>query len=290
MGLERVFAWPAAWQWSGLRAAELCGLQVGDVELPTCAINPNARPKPGLLRVERTVMVQDGELVYDTPKTKGSRRRVPLPPATVDLMRDYLAMHPRADEATAPLFPSMRLIAQKPTGLRATGKDGKRIVPTADEALAALTVDEAEARLELDWSAMLRHNSFYKAVYRPAVMRANRLGRVGWLRRQAAARAQVPRAASHLRQSVRRGGHSAVGDRPVHGARQGDDHALGLRPSIRRRPHRRYGRAGGDGDNSERRERGPVEGLIRSRASMSCAQRLRLSEKQSDPSVQRSRA
>ena len=58
---------------------------MGDVELATPAINPNARPKPGLLRVERTVMVQDGELVYDTPKTRGSRRRVPLPPVTVDL-------------------------------------------------------------------------------------------------------------------------------------------------------------------------------------------------------------
>lgn len=132
--------------WSGLRAAELCGLQVGDVELPTRAINPNARPKPGLLRVERTVMAQGGELVYDTPKTRGSRRRVPLPPATVDLMRDYLALHPRAEVATAPLFPSMRLIAQRPTGVRATDKDGKRIVPTADEALAALRVREAEAR------------------------------------------------------------------------------------------------------------------------------------------------
>jgi integrase len=164
--------------WSGLRAAELGGLQVGDVELPARAISPNARPKPGLLRVERTVMVQDGELVYDTPKTSGSRRRVPLPPATVELMRDYLALHPRADEATAPLFPATRLIAQKPTGVRATDEEGKRIVPTADEALAALTVDEAEARLELDWSAMLRHQSFYKAVYRPAVMRANRLGQV----------------------------------------------------------------------------------------------------------------
>lgn len=91
-------------------------------------------------------MAQGGELVYDTPKTRGSRRRVPLPPATVDLMRDYLALHPRAEVATAPLFPSMRLIAQRPTGVRATDKDGKRIVPTADEALAALRVREAEAR------------------------------------------------------------------------------------------------------------------------------------------------
>ncbi|WP_371836832.1 tyrosine-type recombinase/integrase [Rhodococcus coprophilus] len=36
-------------------------------------------------------------------------------------------------------------------------------------------MDEAEARLTLDWHALLRHQTFYKAVYRPAVLRANRL-------------------------------------------------------------------------------------------------------------------
>lgn len=161
--------------WSGLRAAELAGLQVGDVELPAVAINPNARPKPGTLRVERTIITADGALVHDTPKTRGSRRRVPLTPATVAVLRDYLAEHPRNDEPTAPLFPAMRLVAQKPTGIRATDATGKRIVPKAEYALAALTVDEAEARLTLDWDAVLRHQTFYKAVYRPAVLRANLL-------------------------------------------------------------------------------------------------------------------
>jgi len=36
-------------------------------------------------------------------------------------------------------------------------------------------VDDAEARLVLDWTQPLRHATFYKAVYRPAVLRANRL-------------------------------------------------------------------------------------------------------------------
>ncbi|MGF7120199.1 tyrosine-type recombinase/integrase [Rhodococcus sp. BE178] len=148
---------------------------MGDVDLPARSLNPNARPKPGTLRVERTVITVDGALVYDTPKTRGSRRRVPLTPATVDLLRDYLARHPRADEPTAPLFPSMRLVAQKPTGLRATDETGQRVVPKAEDALAALTVDEAEARLTRDWDAMLRHQTFYKAVFRPAVLRANRI-------------------------------------------------------------------------------------------------------------------
>ena len=47
--------------------------------------------------------------------------------------------------------------------------------PTAVDVLAALTVDQAAERLVLDWSSPLRHQTFYKAVYRPSVARANRL-------------------------------------------------------------------------------------------------------------------
>lgn len=39
-------------------------------------------------------------------------------------------------------------------------------------ALAALTVEEAEQCLDLDWSSPVRHQNFYKAVFRPAVLRA----------------------------------------------------------------------------------------------------------------------
>jgi integrase len=41
--------------------------------------------------------------------------------------------------------------------------------------LAELTADEAAQRLVLDWDAPNRHATFYKAVFRPAVVRANRL-------------------------------------------------------------------------------------------------------------------
>ncbi len=160
--------------WSGLRAAELAGLQVGDVDLPAPVLKPNARPKPGTLRVERTVMAdRGGGLVYDSPKTRGSRRRVPLPLATVDLVRGYLAEHPRADEPTAPLFPAVRLLAQKPTGVKAAdSRPLKAVAKRQAEVLAAQTVEEADLQLDLDWNALLRHQTFYKAVYRPAVLRA----------------------------------------------------------------------------------------------------------------------
>ncbi len=161
--------------WSGLRAAELAGLQIGDVELPELSINPNAPTKPGVLHVDRTVITIDGALVYDTPKTKGSRRRVPLMAATTQLLREYLAAHPDSDDPTAPLFCAVTLKAAKPKGKRATDAGGKRVVPTALDALAAVSAEQAAARLVLEWSAPIRHQTFYKAVFRPAVARANRL-------------------------------------------------------------------------------------------------------------------
>jgi integrase len=54
----------------------------------------------------------------------------------------------------------------------ATAKDRAR---RQADALAELTVKDAEKRLVLDWTQPLRHATFYKAVYRPGVLRANRL-------------------------------------------------------------------------------------------------------------------
>jgi integrase len=185
--LEAATPWPynvmvhvAAW--SGLRAAELAGLQVGDVELPKQSLNPNVPAKPGVLRVERTARLVGTTMTYLAPKTKGSRRKVPLTAATTELLRDYLAEHPRADEPTAPLFPAMTLTVPKSTGVRALDADGKpasqdrrAAVLRQATALAELSVAEAEDRIVLDWSEPLRHCAWYKAVYRPAVLRANRL-------------------------------------------------------------------------------------------------------------------
>lgn len=172
--------------WSGLRAAELGGLQVGDVLLPSPALNPNAPAKPAILRVEQTVVwlgsPDNGNAVptYIAPKTKGSRRQVPLPPNTTALLREYLAEHPNARTpgahvASAPLFPAMLLRAERPTGVRADTKDGESAAQRQATALADLSVAEAGERLELDWGQPLRHATFYKAVYRPAVLRANRM-------------------------------------------------------------------------------------------------------------------
>lgn len=175
--------------WTGLRAAELAGLQVGDVKLP----QPHNQAAPGAVHVLRTVLVKYGplvnleskatpgkpEIVYDTPKTRGSRRKVPLTPATVAVLRDYLELHLRADEPFAPLFPASSLKLQKPSGKRAPTHEsgprkGKRMTPA--EQSARQPPADAEARLLLDWDTPVVHRNFYGQVYRPAVHRANLTG------------------------------------------------------------------------------------------------------------------
>lgn len=175
--------------WAGPRAGELDGLTVGSVELPAPSLNPNAPAKPGVLRIEQAARPNGAVVEYGPLKTEQSYRRVPLTPATTERLREYLAGHPRLDEPDAPLFPNMALTRPRPTGVRANAPDTGAATPDAQEptpsesakararrqaeALAALTVAEAEERLVLDWTTPLRHPTFYKAVYRPAVLRAN---------------------------------------------------------------------------------------------------------------------
>jgi integrase len=119
---------------------------------------------------------------YGPTKTESSIRRVPLPPHTTELIADYLADHPCRDDPTAPLFPAFRLTTPRPTGKRALDESGNPADPTNKakalrqaSALARLSVQEAEARLDLDWNQPLQHTNLYKAVFRPAVLRANRI-------------------------------------------------------------------------------------------------------------------
>ncbi len=172
--------------WSGLRAAELAGLRLGDVTLPKPSLNPNVPATPGALLVDRTIARITGEQTYVSPKTKGSRRTVPLTAATTILVSDYLERHPRRGEPTAPLFPSMALRPARQTGgerLTLNQRVGQPGIEPGSRAkalrqataLAELSAADAEARLVLDWTTPLNHAAFYKAVYRPAVLRANRL-------------------------------------------------------------------------------------------------------------------
>lgn len=123
--------------YSGLRASEVAGLEVHDLTFtpgPHCSV-----------KVARTKGRRDGEWVTGTPKSKKSRRTVPLPPWLAGKLADYLAeTHPRAAEPTAPLWPSRK----NGGGYRATGE--RYAVP-------------------LDWSQPLAMGTFYDTIFRPAL-------------------------------------------------------------------------------------------------------------------------
>lgn len=184
--------------WSGLRAGELAGLQVGDLKLPAM---PN---RPGNLRIDRTVARLGSELVYLTPKTKGSRRTVPLTPQTTALLRDYLSEHPHADNPIAPLFPGFRLSTPPPSTSATPAAPAPVRAERQAHALAALTVDEAERRLvlRLDRRAASRHALQICVSARCAARQPPRRWHRGGL--------PLARPAPHLRKPVRRGGRADV--------------------------------------------------------------------------------
>jgi integrase len=122
--------------YSGLRASEVAGLEVGDLVFtpgPKC-----------LVKVARTKERKGGQWVTGNPKSKKSRRTVPLPSWLAGRMADYVADHPRNDEPTAPLWPSRK----NGGGYRAVG---------------------ARYAVPLDWSQPLAMGAFYDSILKPAL-------------------------------------------------------------------------------------------------------------------------
>lgn len=194
--------------WSGLRAGELCALTLNDLELPSPTNRPGGT-KSARIHVRHSLDFIDGQPVYDSPKTIGSIRKVPLTAETTEILRDYLAdrlahianANANANSATksanasahkagkfAPLFPSFKLSKIKPTGValvadpESTTRNKRAKKETVAERdnrrinqLASATVEQTQSRLELDWSMPLAHMAFYGSIFRPAIVRANAL-------------------------------------------------------------------------------------------------------------------
>lgn len=122
--------------YTGLRAGEVAGLEVRDLVFapgPKCTV-----------KVVRTKERKRGQWVTGTPKSKKSRRTVPLPGWLAERMVKYLAGHPRAAEPTAPLWPSRK----NGGGYRAEG---------------------ARYAVPLDWSQPLAMGTFYDTIMKPAL-------------------------------------------------------------------------------------------------------------------------
>lgn len=122
---------------TGLRAAELAGLEIRDLILTDTG---------GSVRVERTKTKRGGTWETESTKSDESMRTVPLEAWLAQDLRDYLASHPRAAEPTAPLFPG-RL------DLAAAKAQGRNVKDTADR---------------FDWTQPVDPSNFYKRFMQPA--------------------------------------------------------------------------------------------------------------------------
>ncbi|MDO3637633.1 tyrosine-type recombinase/integrase [Mycolicibacterium arseniciresistens] len=139
--------------YTGLRASENAGLEIRDLVFTTgpTAVRSGEPAIRCTVQVRRTKERRGGEWVVGTPKSKQSRRSVPLPPWLAEKLHAYLvgagtepAMHPRADEPAAPLWPSRK----NGGGHRAEG-----------QRYAVL----------LDWSEPLAMGTFYDTILKPAL-------------------------------------------------------------------------------------------------------------------------
>ena len=95
----------------GLRCGELCGLQVGDIDLDN-----------KILRVRRSVNrghLDRGEARFAKTKTKRSVRDLPIPDALVDMIREHLHTFCDLDDPTSPVFVPRRVKVMSQTTLEA---------------------------------------------------------------------------------------------------------------------------------------------------------------------------
>jgi integrase len=97
--------------WTGLRAGEMAGLNIGDVDLMRKVVH-----------VRRTRSRRGGIWTEHTPKS-GKARTVPLMPWIAEDLTAFLAQHPNRADADAPLWPGGRAGGYSHGGKRAPGSD-----------------------------------------------------------------------------------------------------------------------------------------------------------------------
>lgn len=122
-------------------------LEIRDLSFTTGPAKADGSPTTRCaISVRRTKNRKEGRWESSTPKSKRSRRTVPLPTWLAERMRDYLAKeHPRSSEPTAPLWPSRK----NGGGFRPAGE--RYAVP-------------------LDWTQPIAMGAFYDTIFRPALV------------------------------------------------------------------------------------------------------------------------
>ena len=136
--------------YSGLRKAECAGLEIQDLEFTTA---PSAdSPVQCVVHVRRNKDRKGSAWTTSTPKSRKSRRSVPLPGWLAERMHAYLRdVHPHGPEsgdydATAPLWPS-----RKNGGYRIKGE---------------------HTAMPLDWSQPPELGTWFETILAPALIEA----------------------------------------------------------------------------------------------------------------------
>ncbi|WP_258794875.1 tyrosine-type recombinase/integrase [Tsukamurella tyrosinosolvens] len=131
--------------YSGLRKAECAGLEIQDLEFTTAP--SSGSPVQSVVHVRRTKDRKAGTWTTSTPKSRKSRRSVPLPGWLAERMHAYLRdVHPRADEPTAPLWPSRQIGGHRVKGERTV--------------------------MPLDWSQPPELGTWFETILAPALVEA----------------------------------------------------------------------------------------------------------------------
>lgn len=129
--------------YTGLRAEELCGLEVADLAFQPASTGPAASVH--VRRAKKRKAAAQGGWVTAPLKSTRSNRVVPLPGWLAAKLADYLATtHPHADNPTAPLWPNRALGGARRRGCRA-------VAP-------------------LDWAEPIDCGAYYRNLMKPALI------------------------------------------------------------------------------------------------------------------------
>lgn len=119
----------------GLRCGELCGLQVGDIDLDGKVLHIRRSVNRGYL--------DRGEMRYAKTKTRRSMRDLPIPDALVDMIREHLQNFCDMDNPTSPVLVPRRAKVLSQTTLEAQFAKARKSAGRPDLTLHDLRASHA---------------------------------------------------------------------------------------------------------------------------------------------------
>lgn len=119
---DRLFAMFLVFALLGLRRSEVLGLMWSDVDL-----------EGGTLQVRRGLQRVDGQIVTSEPKTRRSRRTVPLPSVVIDALQEHRDRQDGERRQLAEKWPESQFVFTTPIGTPIDPRNCTRVVQNACE-------------------------------------------------------------------------------------------------------------------------------------------------------------